>query len=199
MSTKIFPFRRFNPTKGEVKTGLPDRPKGSGDDRRIMRQLIAEQTERMLAVRAAAMPQAAPTAKPPQVSLWGFEPEYIMAFDTLARRYKRSAPRDKRRALEAGADFLQRFRKGEKAACEFCEVDITTKDPEGNRVPHGVFVYAVDDQTTASGLCRRCAWLSNPSAAADDGNTIVTIKEWMITREIGGPATGWIPPDEMPP
>jgi hypothetical protein len=192
MSTKIFPFRRYNPDKGRAATGLPDTPPPSQEEQRIMRQLLAEQAALALAKRAAALPSAPAKIEPQPVpvSIWGFEPEYVIAYDELLNRTsKRSGPPAKRRALEVAADFLRRFRKGERSACEMCKFDLTSDDPEGLLVPHGLFVWEQPGEIRASALCRDCCARAAESRFATDGTIkddqpiTLTVVEWMASKE----------------
>jgi hypothetical protein len=202
MSTKIFPFRRYNPDKGRAATGLPEQPPPSQEEQRIMRQLLAEQAALALAKRAAAMPSAPAKTEPEpvRVSVWGFEPEYILAYDEMIpRRVKRTGPPAKRRALDAAVAFLRAFRHGEPSLCEICKFDITSTDPDGQSVPYGVFVCEQRGVVSASGLCRDCAadHVVKVTGDAEDGRpVVVTTMEWMTTKGVLSGKS--LPPEPQP-
>jgi hypothetical protein len=188
MATKIFPFRRYNPDKGRALTGLPDQPHSNAEEQRIMRELLAEQTEQTLAKRAAALPPAPAKVAPIPVFVWGYEPEYVLAYESLPRRNKRAGPLADRRAMEAASGFLRRFRKGEQFACTICKADITSADPGGERVPYGVFVWEQRGNIHASGLCGLCSVRAigvDPIGETESGQPcVITVVEWMSTAEI---------------
>jgi hypothetical protein len=188
MTTKIFPFRRYNPDKGRALTGLPDQPPSNSEEQRIMRELLAEQTEQALAKRAAALPPPLAKVTPVPVSVWGFEPEYVLAYESLPRRNKRAGPLADRRAMNAASGFLRRFRTGEQFACTVCKTDITSADPGDDRVPYGVFVWEQQGEIHASGLCGLCSvrtiGVESIGETEDGTPCTITVVEWMSTTEI---------------
>jgi hypothetical protein len=187
MATKIFPFRRYNPDKGRALTGLPDQPHSDPEEQRIMRELLAEQAEQALAKRAATLPPAPAKVAPIPVSVWGFEPEYVLAYESLPRRNKRAGPPTDRRVMNAASGFLRRFRKGEQFFCAICKTEITAT-PGSDNVPYGVFVWTQREEIRASGLCALCCIRTmdvDPIGETEDGHPCtVTLVEWMSTAEI---------------
>jgi hypothetical protein len=187
MSTKIFPFRRYNPDKGRALTGLPNQPQPNPEEQRIMRELLAEQTEQALAKRAATLPPTPTKVAPAPILVWGFEPEYVLAYESLPRRNKRAGPLADRRAMNAASGFLRRFRKGEQFFCTICKTEITAT-PGSDNVPYGVFVWTQREEIHASGLCGLCSvrtvGVESIGETEDGTPCTVTLVEWMSTAEI---------------
>jgi hypothetical protein len=201
MTTKIFPFRRYNPDKGRALTGLPNQPPSDPEEQRIMRELLAEQTEQALAKRAAALPSTPAKVTPLPVSVWGFEPEYVLAYEALPRRNKRAGPLAERRALIAASDFMRRFRKGEQFFCGICKTEITAT-PGTDNVPYGVFVWERQGKIHTSGLCGLCCVKRieiDPIGQTEDGYPcVVTVVGWMETMDLKDPTDPTTWPVDLP-
>jgi hypothetical protein len=154
---KIFPFRRYNPTK--CKKDVPEAPirqqTMTEEDRAIMRGLMKEAELLALDKRAEKLPKPSLSIVPPTISIVHYKPEYIVAFQSLSRITKRVLlrKRDYKYMIEA-IEWLEAFQRGAESYCAACGFDITAY--EKDYVPYEIIIVE-RYPLIIEGLCKNCS------------------------------------------
>lgn len=170
MSTKIFPFRKYNPNKG--KADVPDapahKPAMSEEDRIIMRELIKEAEEHALEERATKLrlreAKRSLSLVIPPPPIWFYTPEYAFAFKSLTRDTRKVlARKTEYKFMKEVIEWLEAFQKGAESYCAACGFDITAY--EKDLVPYEIIVVE-RRPLIIEGLCGHCLPFSKKNKEA---------------------------------